>query len=66
MKVKFANAEVDIWKLRKGVVLEFASEIVHLSGVVNHDKGIAIMLSYWDHAEKMCEPSYVTWLEPHD
>jgi hypothetical protein len=73
MKVKFANAEVEIWKLRKGtpLMLSGSGDIVHLKSIdanigKNGLKVYGIVTSHYDGYDKEFSSEYYTWLEPHD
>jgi hypothetical protein len=73
MKVKFANAEVDVWKLRKGttLMLSGSGDIVHLKSIdanigKNGLKVYGIMSSHYDGEDRELSSEYYIWLEPHD
>jgi hypothetical protein len=72
MRVKFANAEVDIWKLRKGVVVEYFSNFYHIDllGVVDCLEQDMFRLPLFCknsvHKEgRWLFSDTIDWLEPH-
>lgn len=70
MKVKFANAEVDVWKLKKGVVLGCGSQYAHLEGIqvynhYNYAKTVQICVSFADRTRDEYDSRVLEWLEPH-
>jgi hypothetical protein len=69
MKVKFANAEVDVWKLRKGVVLGCGSNYVHLEGIqvysdTKYGDDVVIAISFADGMQDQYNSQGLEWLEP--
>ena len=66
MKVEFANAEVDVWKLRKGVVLGCGSEYVHLVNFSAYEEKTVIRVEFSDGVTDKYNSSLLEWLEPHD
>lgn len=71
MKVNFANCEVDVWKLRKGVVVGTGRKFYPLAHIV----GFHTVLTYVCLLTLDCGDSAgpfeawdtrsLTWLEPH-
>jgi hypothetical protein len=71
MKINFANAEVDVWKLRKGVVLAYEHggvNYAHLSSfyqVHGADNFFIIEIDEWGNTSEFKSDALI-WLEPHD
>lgn len=65
MKVKFANAEVDVWKLRKGVVLGCGSQYVHLVSFVVYEDGARISVMFDEGSTVPYPANNLEWLSPH-
>lgn len=65
MKVRFENEGVDVWKLRKGVVLGCGSEFVHLNGIRVTERGVKIFVEFHDREEREYFSDVLEWLEPH-
>jgi hypothetical protein len=71
MKIKLKNTEVDVWKLRKGVVVMCGGHIGHIDKIAipnNPLLGENVLVvdvtgAYCDHCVMSTD---VTWLEPHD
>jgi hypothetical protein len=71
MKVKLKNTHVDIWKLRKGVVVMCGGHVGHIDRIAipnNPSFGddvlvIDVISAYTEHCVMSTD---VTWLEPHD
>jgi hypothetical protein len=70
MKVKFSNAEVDVWKLRKGTVVKYDYHFYHIKDIVlvdvRHDEFVATLYITCAEIQERVYSSDVTWLEPHD
>jgi hypothetical protein len=66
MKVKFANAEVDVWKLRKGIVLAQRDNFVHLESFDVKPNGTLIQVNFHNGCFGIYHPCQLEWLEPHD
>jgi hypothetical protein len=66
MKMKFSNAEVEVWKLRKGVVLGCGSEYVHLVSFSAYEEKSTISVIYSDGGAMRYNSTLLEWLEPHD
>lgn len=66
MKVKFANVEVDVWKLRKGTVLRWGGEYVHLEGFCFFENHVDVKASSYNGKAYSYESRSLEWLEPHD
>jgi hypothetical protein len=70
MKVKFANAEVDVWKLRKGTVLAREEhnyiQYMHLETFANHYAlGHELKLTMVEDGGSVdYYPCELQWLEP--
>lgn len=64
MKVKFENCEVDVWQLRKGVVLGFGTEFVHLAGIKSTTSGVRIIVNLWDGSIISYLSNHLEWLQP--
>jgi hypothetical protein len=72
MKVKFANAEVDVWKVREGTVVALGGGLWMYYGTVAGLRtfwepydGIKILVKCGVDIEEYL-PNKITWLEPHD
>jgi len=66
MKVKFSNTEVEIWKLRKGVVLGYGSSFVHLMSILSTTEGFRIGTEFYDEQKHYVLSTMLEWLEPHN
>lgn len=72
MKIQFSNAEVDVWKLRKGIplVLSGSGDIVALKCIVGNildrdNEDVVIVTEHFDGVDRSFAPSYYVWLDPH-
>lgn len=67
MKVKFANAEVDVWKLRPGVILrDYDNKYWHILGVTQVLSNFADLIVYDSYlTSKSFLTTELDWLEPH-
>lgn len=65
MKVKFANAEVEVWKLRKGVVLGCGSQYVHLESFIVYDSDCSVWVKFYSGDSGPYDSTCLDWLEPH-
>lgn len=66
MKVKFANTEVDVWKLRKGSVVSFHEEFLHIVSFKIYNPALTILkTSKHDGNFVEANTDFFTWLEPH-
>jgi hypothetical protein len=66
MKVKFANTEVEIWKLRAGTVLRWHGEYVHLKGFWFFDDHVDVKANSYNGKTHCYESTSLEWLEPHN
>lgn len=67
MKIKFANCEVDVWKLRKGVVLmDFCGVFYHLDNFASTPfRGIVNLQISNNFGEVEYLSTELDWCEPH-
>lgn len=70
MKVKFANAEVEVWKLRQGAVMGCGSQYVHLESIqvyshYQYGKDVMIGVRFADGTRDEYKSQVLEWLEPH-
>lgn len=72
MLVKFKNAEVPVWKLRKGTVLQLSGsgDFVHLESLTvrnraNDRKEFHISCQHYDNGRMEFSSEYFEWLESH-
>jgi hypothetical protein len=72
MKVKFANAEVDVWKLRIGTVVALGSGLWITYGTISALRtffepysGLKITVKEGEVEEEYLSTE-ILWLEPHD
>lgn len=63
MFVKFRNAEVPIYKLRKGTIVELDSQYFYIKSVRNSADGILRLRLESEFEEWTGLPKFVTWLE---
>lgn len=65
MKVRFANTDVEVWKLRRGTALMQNSNLVHLISVdINLDETL-VQVQFHNNYYGMYRPYQLEWLEPH-
>lgn len=61
MLIKFANTDVEAWKVRQGVVVLYQGELYHVSSFV--DDSLIQIHNAWNDTEAFSQG--ITWLEPH-
>ena len=66
-KIKFANTEVEAWKVKSGTVVMQFDIYYHIAGFVSNDR--ICLFDFVSHERAPCyyetDVSNVTWLEPH-
>lgn len=65
MKVKFFNTEVDVWRLRKGVVLGVGSVYAHLDALDVFTSLTKITVIFSDGMRVPYDSELLEWVEPH-
>lgn len=69
MLVKFANAEVEIWKLRRGTLVRYDYSFTYITdiGAVDLIDGYYLVRLYMENCglEGINYSDRVEWLEPH-
>lgn len=65
MKVQFSNCDVEVWKLRKGVVIGQLSNFVHLESFDVKAGKCLIQAKGHDNCYGIYQSEQLEWLEPH-
>lgn len=63
MIVKFKNAEVPIYKLRKGAIVEFDGDYFHIQNVYNTVDQLLKVRIKGRYTKFELLPKFITWLE---